>query len=397
MKYTTLTVAALSAILLPLAAAAQEEKQLVDVVATGYGETVREAQKAAFRAAVEQVVGTIVDATTLVENDELIEDEILTYASGMIEKSITIGEPRKSESGIYIVKVKATVKKGRLQEKLKAASTVSVSLNGADLFARMTAAQENLADAETMIRNVLAKHIACVVYDFVKEKDGNPKLDIDPKSGEVFVSVRARVDMAKYTQFINEVIEKLGPMAEKKAKVISKGCYNSPSRGEYVANGFVSYEIPGLEDDRDGPTSDFLLAMTSFRTGTATVLWFDKNRINTIRSCLDTGSMAFAVTLFDATGTEIAERQIPIDGRHKDEGYTSPPSIFFHNCAIVPFFGGKMIRYSGVGTSNSSMDHASKTENVFKVSLGTFTPDELKSVGPLKIQSGHMKNGQFTE
>lgn len=113
MKYTTLTVAALSALLLPLAIFAQEDNQLVDVVATGHGETVREAQKAAFRAAVEQVVGTMVDATTLVENDELIEDEILTYASGMIEKSITIGEPKKSESGIYTVKVKATVKKGQ--------------------------------------------------------------------------------------------------------------------------------------------------------------------------------------------------------------------------------------------------------------------------------------------
>lgn len=63
--------AALAALLLPLAAFATDAGQLVDVVATGHGSTVREATKAALRAAVEQVVGTMVDATTLVENDEL--------------------------------------------------------------------------------------------------------------------------------------------------------------------------------------------------------------------------------------------------------------------------------------------------------------------------------------
>lgn len=72
----------------------QGAEQLVDVVATGYGTTVREATKAAFRSVVEQVVGTMVDATTLVENDKLIEDEILTYSAGMIATSKAIGERR---------------------------------------------------------------------------------------------------------------------------------------------------------------------------------------------------------------------------------------------------------------------------------------------------------------
>lgn len=193
--------------------------QTVDVVATGYGTTVREATKAALRSAVEAVVGTMVDATTLVENDKLIEDEILTYSAGMIAGAKAIGEPKKSSDGIYSVKVKASVRKGKLEEKLRAASTVNVALDGADLFARMTAAKENLADAETMIKAVLAKHISCVVAEPIPGKNGKSPIDLDPKTGEVVVNVRVRIDQAKYTQFVNEVIEKIGSMAQKRIRL----------------------------------------------------------------------------------------------------------------------------------------------------------------------------------
>ena len=98
------------AFLMPHLSFAENAGRIVDVVATGYGTTVREATKAALRSAVEAVVGTMVDATTLVENDKLIEDEILTYSAGMIAGVKTIGEPKKSIDGIYTIKVKAQSK-----------------------------------------------------------------------------------------------------------------------------------------------------------------------------------------------------------------------------------------------------------------------------------------------
>ena len=94
-------VASMWAIFLSAVLFAQDTEQLVDVVATGYGSTVREATKAAFRAAVEQVVGTMVDATTLVENDKLIEDEILSYSAGMIATAKTVASLVKGETRDY--------------------------------------------------------------------------------------------------------------------------------------------------------------------------------------------------------------------------------------------------------------------------------------------------------
>ena len=171
------------AIFLSVVLFARGAEQLVDVVSTGYGTTVREATKAALRSAVEQVVGTMVDATTLVENDKLIEDEILTYSAGMIASAKTVGEPKKSADGIFTVKLKTSVKKGKLEEKLRAASTVNIALDGADLFARMTAAKDNLADAEAMIKSVLAKHIDCVIAEPISGKNGKSPIDLDPKTG----------------------------------------------------------------------------------------------------------------------------------------------------------------------------------------------------------------------
>lgn len=163
-----------------------------------------------------------VDATTIVENDELIEDEILTYSAGMIEQSSLLGEPQKSAGGIYSVKIKATVKKGRIEEKLHAIPAVSVALDGESLFARMASAQDNLADGEAMIQSVLARHAACVVAEAVPGENGHSPLDIDPKTGEVSANIRVRIDMAQYARFVQEVLDKLGPMATGKMRVTCK-------------------------------------------------------------------------------------------------------------------------------------------------------------------------------
>ena len=40
----------------------------------------------AFSEAIEQTVGVLVDAETVVKNDQLIRDEILTYSRGYVEK-----------------------------------------------------------------------------------------------------------------------------------------------------------------------------------------------------------------------------------------------------------------------------------------------------------------------
>lgn len=364
-------------------ARAESAGVLVDVVSTGHGSTVREATRAALRAAVEQVVGTMVDATTLVENDKLIEDEILSYSAGMVASSKIIGEPRKSEDGFYAVKLKATVKKGWLEEKLRGASAVNVALDGADLFARMTAAKDNLADAEAMIKDVLSKHVACVVAEAIPGKSGKSSIDLDPKTGEIFVNVRVRIDQTKYTQFANEVVEKIGAMATKRIKLNSTG-----NNGEhYCPNGCCRFNF----ETKAYP----FLVMTSFRAGSAVAFQLDKNILKAILSSLDTGSLAVAVTLYDTQGGELAEPSLALC-KDRAEGRSYYASIFSSSeddGLILPFYDAFPAR----GGDNIDTFRSGKCEGTYRISLGSFAPEELKRIGNLKIKVGHMKGNQFVD
>lgn len=379
MKNIRILATLFAVLVLAATASAQSKEQLVDVVATGHGSTVREATKAALRSAVEAVVGTMVDATTLVQNDELIENEVLSYSAGMIASVKTIGEPKKSADGLYTVKVKASVKKGRIEEKLRAASVVNVTLDGADLFARMTAAKDNLSDAEAMIKSVFAKHIGCVIAETVPGKNGKSPIDIDPKTGEVFVNIRVRVDQTKYTQFANEVVEKLSSMAEKKVKIKAKGIFESEPYGPDQFN---------ISMHRDH--CQFRI-MTSIRTGSAVAFQLDKNILNAVLKCLDTGSLGVEVTLYDVQGNEIARSDIALcERRNDDSRFISIFTCDEESGGVMPFYFGN--NYHGF----SLIDHL-KHEGTYKLSLGTFTPEELKSFGKSKIKVGHMKKGQFTD
>ena len=385
MKAKSVILATVAALLFPLAVVAGDSGKLVEVVATGHGSTVREAKKAALRAAVEQVVGTMIDATTLVENDELIEDEILTYAPGMVEKSIDIGEPKKSEDGFFTVKIKATVKKGKLEEKLRAASAVSVALDGQDLFARMTAAQDNLADAEAMIEDVLSKNTSCIVAEIVPGANGTSPIDFDPKTEEIFASVRVRLDQAKYRQFAGEVLEKLTPMAEKAINIM--GTDSSSYWRFRQENGKRIFD--------SGTT--ILFVIDNMRTLHAAALIFDKNKFDAISKAFFTGTYveigarrAVRVMLRDALCDQLSvgQKEFPntnlsLLGRYGSSQQT--PST----CVIAPFCGGEF------DSSGDFSKNKCWTEKTFRISLGKFSADELKSAGKLTPSIVQMKNGQF--
>lgn len=362
---------------------AQKAGQLVDVIAVGVGMTQDEAHKAANTAAVAQVVGTMVDATTLVENDELVENKILTYSPGLIAESKIIGTPKKNVNGLVTLKVKATVKKIALREKLVAAKLVSVSIDGESLWAQAVSAQDNLSNAEAMIKDVLAKHTACVVAEPVPGRTGKSPLDYDPKTGEVFANVRVRIDQAKYTQFANEVVEKIGPMATKKIKLRS-----TEDCGAYKGDGIFDYEYRYT----DYP----FLIMTSLRTGSAIAYQFEKNILNIVLSNLDQGPLAVAVMLKDKQGSEMSESY------KKLRTYSSYEYLTLFTCSddfgcIMPFYYAELNIVNGRTVQCVGEECKGRSVGTFRISLGRFSLEELKSIGKLDIKVGHMKGDQFVE
>ena len=405
MKNRSFLAALAALLLLPVAALAADDS-LVEVFAIGSGTTQDAAMKAANRAAVEQVVGTIVDATTLVENDDLVENRILTYSAALIAESKIVGTPKRSSDGLVTVKVKATVKKTALREKLVAVKLLSVELDGQSLWAQAISAQDNLSDAEAMIKDVLAKHTACVQVETLPGKTGKSPIDYDPKTGEVSVNVRVHVDPAKYRQFVREVSEKLGQI----------GLCKWTASGEVETMGSWGWECRFVwpYDSFPRGASGALLLVEQPKVCRGTVFWFDENKWEIIEKALDTGSVAVEVSILDKFGDVIGSGSASCDRRGDDPGASS---IFcrpitdwgqkWKNGVVAPWFGGTaqsggmrdpkhfgfwLREFPGPITKAPP-----PSEVKLRVSLGTFTPDELKSAAKLDIKIGHMRDNQFSE
>ena len=88
------------------------DDRLMDVVATGIGVDADKATQAAFSQAIEQVVGVLVDAETLVKNDQIVRDQVLTFSRGFIQKFQVVRQWQ--EGGLHYARIKASVETGRL-------------------------------------------------------------------------------------------------------------------------------------------------------------------------------------------------------------------------------------------------------------------------------------------
>lgn len=218
MKHAHIHAAVAALFLITLAALAAETQT---VVATGYGTTADEAKKAAIRAAVEQVVGTMVDADTLVENDEFVQNRILSYSAGLVDSAEFVGEPKTTDGGLVQVRIRAAVKKTEIETKLPKSEKVVREANGQSLFAKRISGKQNLEDAEAVMKKVFDPENvrACIKADLVPLNDDGAVLDVDPATGEVFADVKVWVDMDAYGKWTKEIVEKIGPMAEKREEI----------------------------------------------------------------------------------------------------------------------------------------------------------------------------------
>ena len=114
---------------IPSVHAAPGRTAMQEVEATGEGANANEAFKQAVNDAIRQVVGTLVSAENLVNNDRVLKDEVLTLSDGSVEKVIS-QEKVKSDNGTWQVKLKCIVRKGQLYGKLQESKLPTVKFDG---------------------------------------------------------------------------------------------------------------------------------------------------------------------------------------------------------------------------------------------------------------------------
>ena len=143
--------------LLPLALAVAEsstEPTTTLVVASGIGVDADKALQDALKNAVQQAVGAIVDAETLVKNEEIIRDQILTYSDGYVEHFDKIGESKRAD-GLFELRIKATIKRRQLIEKLQTSKVISTKVDGQSLFGELATQLDASKNAAKLLEKSL--------------------------------------------------------------------------------------------------------------------------------------------------------------------------------------------------------------------------------------------------
>ncbi|MFZ4596629.1 MAG: hypothetical protein ACOYOF_20410 [Verrucomicrobiaceae bacterium] len=125
------------------------------VVADGVGKTENDALKDAFRNAVQQVVGLVLDADVLVRNDAVIRDQVLTYSDGFVHKYDVLSQ--RIENGLTHVRISAVVEHRSLVEKLEAKQVISKPSDMRHLFAKAVTEIEAVSNATVLLKERLVE------------------------------------------------------------------------------------------------------------------------------------------------------------------------------------------------------------------------------------------------
>ena len=207
-----LTAIAVFGCLLASTFAQDQTPESESVVVEGVGKTEASAKKAAYKEAVAKVVGVLIDSSTLVKNDKIIEEELLEYSGGFVTKAEVISS-KKDEEGLVRIKIKCQVEKAQVQKKLQDIKVIVVKVDGASVAAKEMSQEELRKNASQFINKAMRE--SQNVYTLILPKDFQQlnKTETD----EFLIPVKLVIDPEKlkiWTKTWIPIFEKLSIKSE---------------------------------------------------------------------------------------------------------------------------------------------------------------------------------------
>jgi hypothetical protein len=185
-----------------------------EVVAEGIGIDADKALENAFSRAIEQTVGVLVDAETLVSNDELVRETILTFSRGYVEK-YEITKTWEQDS-LHHVRIQALVAVSKLAEKLQASNIAVRSVAGERMALQAEHDYTNEVQATEMFRKEMAKFRIDQLV--AVEVQGEPEvLEQDETHVKLRLKVTMRADQDKWKAFDASIRPLLQRLASKRS------------------------------------------------------------------------------------------------------------------------------------------------------------------------------------
>jgi len=323
--WAILPILCLLAVVGSLAVARQEKSDLPVVTAEGIGKDAKEARKAAFRDAVGKVVGTLVDAETLVKNDEVISERVLEFSGGFIKTYDTL-KTETLPSGLVRVRIKATVERLQIVSKLQDVKVAVKEVKGTDLLAEKMTKEEARKNATELLAKLFEEMPKVVTTKVV----GKPVLADTEDS--VTVTALVQVDMKAYGEFVKKATNLLDKMAITKDSVLLTAEFRRQENHFSLYREKRVFHLPDLHKI-DVPRGYAVWIMTFIdQSGTKTrwnFYWVDADLKKSISPL--TGEKQLHIKLVDKAGELVSEDEGPlIDLRDLQWNYQ--PHWFLWKC-----------------------------------------------------------------
>jgi len=199
--------------LMPASSSAGESSDTITVIVTGVGKDADSALKNAYRGAVEQAVGAIVDSETLVKNGDVLSDKILSFSSGFVQTYKQLGEPKIIDGGMVSVRISAEVKRNELDAQLRRAGVLRIALDGKNLSAEANTRETLHGDGIAWLAKMIEDLPKNVLEATLSAK---PRYDVDAK--KVIIRVSLKIDARKYDAFAGDFAAMLLQMGARRSR-----------------------------------------------------------------------------------------------------------------------------------------------------------------------------------
>jgi len=272
-----------------------------EVEATGAGATEDEAFKQAVVDAVRQVVGTLVSAENVINNDRVIKDEVLTLSDGFVEKVLSQAKV-KLDDGTWQAKLKCIVRKGQLFGKLQKANVPTIKFDGVSMFADVVSQSNFRGDANKILAKAVREFFRGYpsMYKYECEK---PKIvHAGDQTTKVEIAFRCMVDEERYYETLLPPLRDALKHAAKEvitmppcdyARVYNAAHENHrPTMGEVIVQERSGWSVYLIENEilKGCDPRDIFSRQTGFGNTSAALLLFQSSDNSTTHYIAETRS-----------------------------------------------------------------------------------------------------------
>lgn len=201
-------------------AADANAERMIKVIVTGVGVDQAQAKNNALAKAVEQAVGLMVDAQTLISNEDVLKEKVLTYTRGDVKKAVVLKE--WEEDDLHHAQVQAEVVASQIAERLRKSSIELRPVPGDLFYHTAKERRRNLRNAAEMLARQVRDFSPATIFrltpvgepEVVEQAAEEPPADGSRDLATVKVRYEVQADLPKYMEFRQRMQELLRHMSE---------------------------------------------------------------------------------------------------------------------------------------------------------------------------------------